>query len=258
MTLFPEDIDRIMPELSFAFERFPSLEDAGIIKWVNGAFTFTPDGNPLVGPISGIPGYWAACGVMAGFSQCAGIGLALANWIVDGDPGLDAFGMDIARFGPYASDEDYLLATTRQFYARRFVMALPQRAAARRSPVEDHTLLRHLQGGPRRVLGQLGLEVPLYFAPSADFEENYTLGRSNAEPIVAEEVEATRTTAGLYEIAQYSRYEVSGPAAEAWLDHIMALASRRSDASGSPRCSTRKDGWRATSRSHDWMKSASG
>ena len=63
MTLFPEEIDRIMPELSIGFERFPVLQDVGIKRWVNGAFTFTPDGNPLVGPVEGIPNYWAACGV---------------------------------------------------------------------------------------------------------------------------------------------------------------------------------------------------
>ena len=62
---------------------------------------------------------------MAGFSQGAGIGLALANWIVDGDPGYDVFGMDVARFGAYASNDRYLRATTAQFYARRFVMAYP-------------------------------------------------------------------------------------------------------------------------------------
>ncbi|MFV1978587.1 MAG: NAD(P)/FAD-dependent oxidoreductase, partial [Myxococcota bacterium] len=107
MTLFPEEIDRIMPELSIGFERFPVLQDVGIKRWVNGAFTFTPDGNPLVGPVDGIPNYWAACGCMSGFSQCAGIGLVLANWIVDGDPGLNAFGLDVARFGPYASDDRY-------------------------------------------------------------------------------------------------------------------------------------------------------
>jgi dimethylglycine dehydrogenase len=67
-----------------------------------------------------------------------------------------------------------------------------------------------------------GLEVPLYFAPSEDFVENDTLGRSNAEPIVGEEVAAVRSTAGAYEIAQYARYEVAGPGAEAWLDHLVA------------------------------------
>jgi dimethylglycine dehydrogenase len=67
-----------------------------------------------------------------------------------------------------------------------------------------------------------GLEVPAYFAPSSDFEEHDTLGRSNAEPIVGEEAEAVRTAAGAYEIAQYARYEVRGRGAEAWLDHLLA------------------------------------
>jgi dimethylglycine dehydrogenase len=67
-----------------------------------------------------------------------------------------------------------------------------------------------------------GLEVPLYFAPSPDFAETGTLGRSNAEPIVAEEVAAVRTAAGAYEIAQYARYEVSGTGAAAWLDRMLA------------------------------------
>ncbi|TIS16696.1 MAG: FAD-binding oxidoreductase, partial [Mesorhizobium sp.] len=70
--LIPEDIDRISPELSKAYQRFPCLAKAGIRKWVNGAFTFTPDGNPLVGPVRGLKNYWVACGVMAGFSQGGG------------------------------------------------------------------------------------------------------------------------------------------------------------------------------------------
>ncbi|HEX9092773.1 MAG TPA: FAD-binding oxidoreductase, partial [Coriobacteriia bacterium] len=66
MTLFPEDIDRILPELTIGFERFPVLKEIGIRRWVHGGFTFQPDGNPLVGPIAGVPNYWAACGCMAG------------------------------------------------------------------------------------------------------------------------------------------------------------------------------------------------
>jgi dimethylglycine dehydrogenase len=222
MTLFPEEIERIMPELSIGFERFPVLQDAGIKRWVNGAFTFTPDGNPLVGPVEGIPNYWAACGCMAGFSQCAGIGLALANWIVDGDPGLNAFGMDVARFGPYASNDRYLRDTTAQFYARRFVMAYPNEELPAGRPLKMTPCYDDLAAAGARFGVNWGLEVPLYFAPNAEFEENDTLGRSNAELIVAEEVDAVRTAAGAYEIAQYARYEVSGAGAEAWLDHLVA------------------------------------
>ena len=222
MQLFPEDLDRILPELTIGFERFPVLKDIGIKRWVHGAIAFTPDGNPLVGPVAGIPNYWAACGCMAGFSQCAGIGLAVANWIVDGDPGYDVFGMDVARFGSYASNDTYLRETTAQFYARRFVMAYPNEELPAGRPLKTTPCYDAFLAEGARFTVTWGLEVPLYFAPSFDFEENDTLGRSNAEPIVAEEVEAVRTAAGAYEIAQYARYEVTGPDAEGWLDHLLS------------------------------------
>lgn len=222
MTLFPEEIDRIMPELSIGFERFPALADVGIKRWVNGAFTFTPDGNPLVGPVDGIPNYWTACGCMSGFSQCAGIGLALANWIVDGDPGLNAFGMDVARFGPYASNDTYLRATTAQFYARRFVMSYPNEELPAGRPLKTTPVHADLEAAGARFTVNWGLEVPLYFAPAPDFQENDTLDRSNAELIVAEEAKAVREAAGAYEIAQYARYEVTGAGAQAWLDRLVA------------------------------------
>jgi len=221
-TLFPEELDRIMPELSIGFRRFPVLQETGIKRWVNGAFTFTPDGNPLVGPVDGIPGYWAACGIMAGFSQGAGVGLALANWIVDGDPGVDAFGMDVARFGDFASDDAYLRATTAQFYARRFVMAFPNEELPAGRPLKTTPCYDDFVAANARFTVNFGLEVPLYFAPSPRFEENETLDRSNAEPIVAEEVAAVREAAGAYEIAQYARYEVTGAGATAWLGHLVA------------------------------------
>jgi dimethylglycine dehydrogenase len=221
-TLFPEEVDRIAPELTIGFKRFPVLQDVGIKRWVNGAFTFTPDGNPLVGPVAGLPGYWAACGVMAGFSQGAGIGLALANWIADGDPGYDVFGMDVARFGPFASNDRYLRDTTAQFYARRFVMAYPNEELPAGRPLKTTPCYDVFAEAGARYTVNFGLEVPMYFAPSPDFVENETLGRSNAEPIVAEEAAAVRNAAGAYEIAQYARYEVTGPDAEAWLDHLLA------------------------------------
>ena len=159
---------------------------------------------------------------MAGFSQGAGIGLALANWIVDGDPGYDVFGMDVARFGGYAADDAYLRATTAQFYARRFVMSYPNEELPAGRPLKTTPCYDAFAAAGARFTVNWGLEVPLYFAPSPDFHENETLGRSNAEPIVAEEVAAVRTASGAYEIAQYARYEVTGPGAGAWLDRLLA------------------------------------
>ncbi|HVQ87163.1 MAG TPA: FAD-dependent oxidoreductase, partial [Actinomycetes bacterium] len=223
MELIPEEIERISPELSIGFERFPALQKVGIKRWVNGAITFTPDGNPLVGPVPGVRNYWAACGVMAGFSQCAGIGLALANWIVDGDPGDDVFGMDVARFGPYASNDRYLRQTTGQFYARRFLMAYPNEELPAGRPLKTTPSYDELRLAGAQFGVVWGLEVPLYYATDQpDFVENPTLDRSNAHPIVAAEVDAVRNHAGLYETAAYARYEITGADAQSWLDHLLA------------------------------------
>src|SRR5262249_19550782 len=123
--LIQEDIDRIGPELEMGFRRFPCLQRAGIKRWVNGAFTFTPDGNPLVGPVRGLRNYWTACGVMAGFLQGGGVGLSLAQWMIEGEPQADIWGMDLARYGAFSANRDYLRQMTAQFYSRRFVMSYP-------------------------------------------------------------------------------------------------------------------------------------
>jgi dimethylglycine dehydrogenase len=222
MDLIPEDIDRISPELAKGFERFPCLNDTGIKRWVNGAFTFAPDGNPLVGPVPGVPNYWLACGVMAGFSQGGGVGKSLAEWMIHGEPEADVFGMDIARFAPFASNREYLRQTTGQFYSRRFVMAypneqLPAGRPLRVSPSHDAHAAENARFGVN-----WGLEVPIFFAPSAAFEETPTLKRSNAFEIVAAECKATREGAALLDTSGYSRYEVSGPGAAKWLDRLLA------------------------------------
>jgi dimethylglycine dehydrogenase len=222
MELLPEEIDRIGEELSIGFARFPRLQQIGIRKWVNGAFTFTPDGNPLVGPVPGLRNFWAACGCMSGFSQGGAIGLVLANWMVDGDPGADIFGMDVARYGSFASNDKYLRDTTAQFYARRFVIAYPNEELPAGRPLKM-TPSYDAQKAAGAVFGVVwGMETPQYFADRPDFLEQPSLRRSNAHSIVAAEVAATRTAAGLLDTGVYGRYEVSGPKAAEWLDGLLA------------------------------------
>ena len=221
--LIPEDIDRISPELSLGFERYPVLRDIGIKRWVNGPFTFTPDGNPLVGPVPGLRNYWCACGVMAGFSQCGGVGLALARWMIEGEPGADVFGMDVARYGPFATNARYLADTTRQFYARRFLISYPneQLPAARPLRVPPAYDLMSAEGARWGV--SWGMEVPLYFATASEpFVETPTLKRSNAFPLVAAECRATREGVSLLDISAFSRFEVRGSGARAFLDYLLA------------------------------------
>ncbi|WP_432635387.1 GcvT family protein [Albidovulum sp.] len=216
-----EDPDRIERELTLGFERYPVLQKAGIKTWVNGAFTFSPDGNPLVGPVRGKPGYWCACAVMAGFLQGGGVGKSLAEWIVEGEPEADIFGMDVARYGAFAENKEYIRQTTGQFYTRRFVMTYPNEQLPAGRPLKMAPAHSEMTAAGCRWGASYGLEVPLYFAPEG-FEEKPTLKRSNAFPLVAEECRAVREAVGLLDISGFSRFEVKGPGAEAWLDRVMA------------------------------------
>ncbi len=223
MELLPADIDRISPELEIGFNRFPVLQNAGIRRWVNGAFTFTPDGNPLVGPVPGIKNYWVACGCMGGFSQGGAIGLTLANWMIHGDPGHDIFGMDIARFGKFASNDSYLKAKTAQFYARRFVISYPNEELPAGRPLKVSPNYDVLKSAGALYGVTWGMETPQYFTPNqTNFIEKPTLRHSNAHEFVAAEVKSTREAAGMFESAVYARYEVSGAGAESWLDYLVA------------------------------------
>ncbi|WP_192249007.1 GcvT family protein [Mesorhizobium silamurunense] len=219
--LIPEDIDRISPELSKAYQRFPCLAKAGIRKWVNGAFTFTPDGNPLVGPVRGLSNYWVACGVMAGFSQGGGVGKSLAEWMIYGEPQADIFGMDIARYGAFAANREYLKQTTGQFYARRFVMTFPNERLPAGRPLKRPGAYDGMSAAGAEWTASWGLEIPAYFAPMG-FREETTLKRSNAFDIVGDEVLQVRRAAGLVDTTAFSRHAVSGPGAEAWLDRLLA------------------------------------
>jgi dimethylglycine dehydrogenase len=223
MELLPEDIDRISPELMIGFERFPTLANAGIRKWVNGAFTFTPDGNPLVGPVPGLRNFWAACGCMGGFSQGGAIGKVLADWIVEGDPGTDIFGMDVARYGKFGSDDSYLRDTTAQFYARRFVIAYPNEELPAGRPLKMTPSYEAQKALGARFGVVWGMESPQYFATGEpDFVDPPTARRPASDRFVAAEVAATRQAAGLLDTGVYARYEVTGPGAGAWIDHLVA------------------------------------
>lgn len=222
MELLPPDLDRISTELENAMHRLPALAGAGIKRLVNGGMVFSPDGNPIVGPLPGQPSAFVAAGCMAGFSQNGGVGLAVANWIVDGEPGMDAFAMDVARFGEFAT-LPYVLAKTTENYQRRFVIACPNEELVAARPFKTSAIYSRLaQAGA--LFGQFaGWEVPLWFANSlAETHEMPTFRRSNSFGPVGEECRAVRTAAGLWETSSYCKIEVCGERAAQWLDSIVA------------------------------------
>ena len=220
--LLPPDLDRIAPSLEIGFRHFPPYERAGIKTVINGPFTFAPDGNPLVGPVQGLTNFWCACAVMAGFSQGGGVGLALANWMVDGDPGHDIFAMDVARYGEWATLR-YTNAKVRENYSRRFSIRFPNEELPAARPAETTPLYDIMLRDNFAVMGDSwGLETPLWFAPSAEAAHDVlSFHRSNDFERVAAEVRGVRERVGVTEIANFAKYEVNGQGAEAWLDRLM-------------------------------------
>ena len=221
MELFQEQTDRIENELIMGFERYPVLQEVGVKTWVNGAFTFSPDGNPLVGPVPGKRGYWCACAVMAGFLQGGGVGKSLAEWMIHGEPEADVYGMDVARYGAFAENKQYIKETTGQFYSRRFVMTYPNEQLPAGRPLKMTPASSEMTAAGCRWGVSWDMEVPLYFAPDG-FSETPSLKRSNAFDIVGDECRAVRSSVGLLDISGFSRFEVSGRQAEAWLNRIIA------------------------------------
>ena len=222
MRLLTPDLERFADRIEVAQQRMPALATAGIARVVNGPFTFAPDGNPLIGPVPGIRNYWVACAVMAGFCQAGGVGLCLAQWIIDGEPEMDVYAMDVGRFGSFAT-KDYTYLKSQENYQRRFMLTYPNEelpAARNWRTTPSYDALDALGA----VWGaSFGLEHALWFSPEGPGQvETPTFRRSNAFGPVAEECRAVRTGVGLLEVANFAKYEVSGPGAADFLDGIVA------------------------------------
>ena len=220
--LLPDDFDKIEASVDFAYKRFPVLETAGVKSVIHGPFTFAPDGNPLVGPIPGMRNYWSACGVMAGFSQGGGVGLMLAQWMIEGETERDVFAMDVARFGDWITP-GYTRPKVIENYQKRFSVSYPNEELPACRPFQT-TPAYNIWDEQNAVFGaQFGIEVANYFALKGEPRfETPSFRRSNAWEATAQEVNAVRTAVGINEIHNFGKYFVTGTDARGWLDRIMA------------------------------------
>jgi dimethylglycine dehydrogenase len=170
--------------------------------------------------VPGLQNYWTACGVMAGLSQGGGVGLALANWMTEGDPGFDIWGMDVSRYGEFAT-LPYTRVKADENYRRRFRITfpneeLPEGRNLQTVPIHDRLVEHNAVWG-----ADFGLEYPLWFQrPGDEPVENVTFRRSNAFDLVREESIAVREAVGLTEVSNFSKYRVAGPGSAEWLQGL--------------------------------------
>ncbi|MGR3623177.1 GcvT family protein [Pseudophaeobacter sp.] len=220
--LLGNDFDKIEDSIDFAYKRFPALEAAGVKSVIHGPFTFAPDGNPLVGPVPGVRNYWSACGVMAGFSQGGGVGLMLAQWMIEGETERDTMAMDCARFGEWITP-GYTLPKVVENYQKRFSIAYPNEELPAARPFRT-TPMYDIFDGMGAVWGQqYGMEVANYFAEGDEPRfETPSFRRSNAFDATTREVKTVRETVGINEVHNFGKYLIKGADARAWLDRIMA------------------------------------
>ncbi len=220
--LLEPKLDHIAERLELGFERIPALGRAGIKNIINGPFTFGPDGNPLIGPVPGLTNYWVAVGVMAGFCQGGGVGRCMAEWMIDGEPSIDVWAMDVARFGAFATP-DWGTTKSAENYERRFVMTFPNETLPKGRGQKTTALYDRLSR-LGAVWGQgFGLEHALWFADGPeDAHEEPTFRRSRAHDYVGREVKAVRTAVGCIEIANFAKHEFRGPGARSFLDRLLA------------------------------------
>ncbi len=220
--LFEPDYERILPWLQRCFERFPGLTDLGLKRIVNGAITYTPDGAPLVGPAPGLRNIWLACGVTVGIAWGPGLGRALAQWMVHGTAAIPTRAFDPRRFGAWA-DGDYAYARARENYMTRLSLPFPQDQyetcrGLRRSGAHERT----------RALGAIfeeagGWERPRLFAPAAwQGKEPRTWRHGPSHERAEAEARALCRGVGLGDFSAFSKFEISGPDAEAFLNRICA------------------------------------
>jgi dimethylglycine dehydrogenase len=219
--LLENDLDRITDAMAVAMERYPCLVEGGIKRIINGPMIFAPDGNPIIGPVRGLQNYFVATGVMAGFSQAGGVGLAVAQWVTEGEPGMDVFAMDVARFGDHVN-KSYVLEKTMENYRRRFTITCPNEELPGGRPLKTSPVYDAYKAAGAVFGATNGWEYPLWFAPAGvEPVEKPTFRRSNAFPYVTAECKAVREQVGLFETSSYAKFEVTGKGAAAFLGRIV-------------------------------------
>ena len=220
--LFQEDLERLEPHIESAMQRVPAFGESGVKKVYNGAIAYTPDGNPIIGPAWDLPNFWLNEGHSFGITAAGGAGWQLAEWIVEGEPTIDMLGVDPRRYGSYTT-ESYLKVKNEEAYENVFTTHYPdeEREAAR--PLRTAPCYDRLKA-LGAVFGQkFGWERANWFAPEGTpQEDHWSFRRSNWFGPVGEEVRNVHQNAGLLDMSAFAKCRISGPGAEAFLDHLVA------------------------------------
>ncbi|MFC6445833.1 GcvT family protein [Shinella zoogloeoides] len=223
--LFPDDLDRLEWYLNDAVERVPILGTAGLSRMINGPIPYAPDGNPLIGPMPGVPNAFEACVFTFGICQAGGAGKVLAEWVTEGETEWDMWSCDPRRYTSFAADKDYCIAKGMEIYGHEYAMHFPKHAwpagrDRKLSPIHDRIKALGAQFKPYN-----GWERANWYArPGDDLSEESTQTWNREgpwRPRIEEECRAVTEAAGILDLPGFSRFRVKGEGATAWLSSLV-------------------------------------
>jgi heterotetrameric sarcosine oxidase gamma subunit len=218
----PEDIEHFEPVLEKAVNRMPMLAEAGIHTFFNGPESFTPDDAYYLGEAPELQGYFMACGYNSiGIVSSGGAGMALAQWINDGEAPFDLWDVDIRRVQPFQKSRFYLKERVSEslglLYADHFPYLQPVTArGVRRSPIHEQLKARGACFGENA-----GWERANWFAPEGVTPEyKYSWKRQNWFEYAKAEHLAVRNAVGLFDMTSFGKIRVEGRDAVTVLNRI--------------------------------------
>ncbi|QEX19104.1 FAD-dependent oxidoreductase [Hypericibacter terrae] len=231
--LMPENIAQFEPRLPAAAYRFPSLEKAGIKRWFNGIESFTEDGMFILGEAPEVDRFFVAAGFNAfGIASAGGAGMAMAHWILHGEPPFDLWPADIRRFGAFHRSKQQILVRGLEGQAHHFAMLWPHLEFQAGRPLRRSAVHHLLQEQGACFGAKFGWERANWFAPKGvEPRDIYTFDRPNWFPHVAAEHRACRETVALFDQSPFAKYHLSGRDAASALDRL--CAARLKPAAGS-------------------------
>ena len=225
--LIAPELDRLTPWLERAAERLPLFAKAGLKSIISGAITHTPDGTYLSGPAPGQPNYWMHCGASIGICQGAGAGKYLAQWMVHGQAEINMREFDPRRFGNWATP-DYTAKVSIEDYHHMYHCYKPGEQHDVGRDLRKSSVYGRLQAAGAQFQQVFGWERARWFNPSGE-AERYSFRHSNWWQPVKAEALAVRERVGLMDLSTFSKFDVSGPDAAAFLDRICANRMPQAD-----------------------------
>ena len=222
--LFDDDFDHFEQHMDQAIARIPALAQAGVKQMINGAESFTPDGNFILGRANECANMYVGAGFNAfGIASGGGAGWVLAEWAMTGEPPMDLWVVDIRRFSGLHADRQWVCDRTLEAYGKHYTVAFPHEEYDSGRPRITSPLYPRLQAAGAVFGSKLGWERPNWFAPpGVEARDVYSMGRQNWFDHVGAEHRAVRAHAGLFDQSSFAKFEVTGPDAAAALDRICA------------------------------------